>query len=108
MTAGGSETDATRGTTAQGRREVVVNGQRVKVVDLHAHCAVPEAMALLGHQVGVPALLLANVDQRLRAMDEQGIDVQALSINPYWYEADRDIAAELIRLQNEALAAFCA
>src|SRR5437899_13092374 len=28
------------------RREVVVNGRRVKTVDVHAHCAVPEAMAL--------------------------------------------------------------
>src|SRR5262249_33905502 len=40
--------------------------------------------------------------------DEQGIDVEALSINPYWYEADRDLAAEVIRIQNEKLAEFCA
>jgi len=26
------------------RREVVVNGKRVKTVDVHAHCAVPEAL----------------------------------------------------------------
>jgi aminocarboxymuconate-semialdehyde decarboxylase len=48
---------------------------------------------------------LAN---RLRAMDEQGIDVEALSINPYWYKADRDVARELIRVQNEKLAEICA
>ena len=41
-------------------------------------------------------------------MDEQGIDVEALSINPYWYEADRDVARELIRIQNEKLAEACA
>ncbi len=41
-------------------------------------------------------------------MDEQGIDVEALSINPYWYHAGRDAAAELIRIQNEALAEICA
>jgi aminocarboxymuconate-semialdehyde decarboxylase len=41
-------------------------------------------------------------------MDEQGIDVEALSINPYWYGADRDLARELIRIQNEALAEACA
>ncbi|HZT07079.1 MAG TPA: hypothetical protein VFC51_08615, partial [Chloroflexota bacterium] len=29
------------------RREVVVAGRRVKTVDVHAHCAVPQAMALL-------------------------------------------------------------
>ena len=41
-------------------------------------------------------------------MDAQGIDVEALSINPYWYAADRDVAAELIRVQNETLAEICA
>ena len=41
-------------------------------------------------------------------MDEQGIDVEALSINPYWYGADRDVARELIAIQNEKLAEVCA
>src|SRR5262245_62276235 len=41
-------------------------------------------------------------------MDEQGIDVEALSINPYWYKADRDVARDLIRIQNEKLAEACA
>ena len=45
---------------------------------------------------------------RLRAMDEQGIDVEALSINPYWYGADRDLARQIIRVQNEKLAEACA
>jgi aminocarboxymuconate-semialdehyde decarboxylase len=55
-----------------------------------------------------PSLLMTQPADRLRAMDEQGIDVEALSINPYWYAADRDVARELIRLQNEALAEACA
>jgi hypothetical protein len=29
------------------RRQVVVSGKRAKVVDVHAHCAVPEALALM-------------------------------------------------------------
>jgi aminocarboxymuconate-semialdehyde decarboxylase len=41
-------------------------------------------------------------------MDGQGIDVECLSINPYWYRAGKDEAAEVIRLQNEALVEFCA
>ena len=36
------------------RREVVVSGRRAKVVDVHAHCAVPEAMALMGLKLGAP------------------------------------------------------
>jgi aminocarboxymuconate-semialdehyde decarboxylase len=110
MTTSGEASD-TEGRATAGparRREVVVNGRRTRVVDLHAHCAVPEAMALLGQESPLPALLLANVQQRLHAMDQQGIDVEALSINPYWYAADRDVAAEVVRIQNEALAEFCA
>jgi aminocarboxymuconate-semialdehyde decarboxylase len=90
------------------RREVVVNGRRVTTVDVHAHCAVPEAMALMGLKVETGALLMSKASGRLRAMDEQGIDVEALSINPYWYKADRDVARDLIRIQNEKLAEACA
>jgi aminocarboxymuconate-semialdehyde decarboxylase len=90
------------------RREVVVSGRRVKTVDVHAHCAVPEAMALMGRSPDNPALLMSSAAERMRAMDEQGIDVEALSINAYWYEADRDVAAKLVALQNEKLAEACA
>ena len=92
------------------RREVSIGGRRVKTVDVHAHCSVPEAMALMGLKVGPPSLLMASTSlaDRLRAMDEQGIDVEALSINPYWYKADRDVARELIRIQNTKLAEICA
>jgi aminocarboxymuconate-semialdehyde decarboxylase len=95
------------------RREVVVNGKRVKTVDVHAHCQVPEAMALMGLKVtGQPnlpqVLLMSNAADRIRAMDEQGIDVEALSINAFWYKADRDVAQKLIAIQNEKLAEACA
>ena len=38
------------------RREVVVNGKRAKTVDIHAHCAVPEALELIGAKLGSPDL----------------------------------------------------
>ena len=41
-------------------------------------------------------------------MDEQGIDMEAISINPFWYHAERDIAEALIKLQNEKLAELVA
>jgi hypothetical protein len=37
------------------RRQVVVGDRRVKTVDVHAHCAVPEAMALMGMRVRITA-----------------------------------------------------
>jgi aminocarboxymuconate-semialdehyde decarboxylase len=88
------------------RREVVVSGRRIKTVDVHAHCAFPEVNALMGLKLSQQSLLMA--DARIRAMDEQGIDVEALSVNPFWYKAERDLAAELIKLQNEKLAELCA
>jgi aminocarboxymuconate-semialdehyde decarboxylase len=93
---------------AAGRRQVAVNGKRVKTVDVHAHCAVPAANALVGRPVETSALLKEDIPARLRAMDAQGIDVEALSINPYWYKADRDVAARVCDMQNQALAEFCA
>ena len=105
--AGEGQGQATAETQAR-PREVVVAGNRVRVVDMHAHCSVPEAEALMGVESRFPALPLASYQTRLKDMDQQGIDVQALSINPYWYRADPDLAREVIRLQNEKLAEFCA
>jgi aminocarboxymuconate-semialdehyde decarboxylase len=96
------------------RRQVVVNGKRVKTVDLHAHCAVPEALALLGQKLAGPGLrpdldMATEVGLRLKTMDAQGIDVEALSINPNWYKVtDQDLAKKIIQIQNEKLAEACA
>ena len=91
------------------RREVMVKGRRVKTIDVHAHCIIPDAMRVLGQDASKhhePAIVIVPQD-RLRVMDEQGIDVEALSINPYWYGADRDKASEVVRLNNEGLAELC-
>jgi len=66
------------------RREVVVNGKRVKTVDIHAHTIVPEAAAVINHPLEAPGLLWSNVSDRIAEMDAEGVDVEALSINPYW------------------------
>ena len=95
------------------RRETRVAGKRVKVVDVHAHCAVPAAMALMDIKLGGPLFrpdleLGTTAAERIAIMDAQGIDVEALSINPYWYGAERDVAQKLIAIQNESLAQICA
>jgi len=95
------------------RRETRVAGKRVRVVDVHAHAAVPEAMALMGLKFGGPSFrpdlhMGTTVNERLAAMDAQGIDMQALSINPFWYKAAPDVAEKVIQIQNEKLAEACA
>jgi predicted TIM-barrel fold metal-dependent hydrolase len=94
------------------RREVVINGRRVKTIDVHSHCEIPEAIALTGRKLtdvvkGQREMALV-VQDRLRAMDEQGIDIEALSINPSWYRAERDLVTQIIKIQNEKLAELCA
>jgi aminocarboxymuconate-semialdehyde decarboxylase len=93
------------------RRQVTVNGRRVKVIDVHAHCVIPEAQALLGGP-SAAAQRGPGIDEvgerRIREMDEQGIDVEALSINPAWYRAERSVAERVVDIQNTRLAEFCA
>ena len=104
------------------RREVSIAGKRVAVLDVHAHVRVPEAWDLvkdlIAHE-GSPfdaqqvdpnnaANIHNDVDKRIADLDEMGIDVQAVSINPFWYWADADLGRKLIQLQNEKIAAFCA
>src|SRR3954468_11354885 len=98
------------------RLPVMVNGKRVKTVDVHAHCLFHEAEKLMGDDVAafkspMPEAgkqVFITLDERLKAMDAQGVDVEVLSINPFWYRKDRDLAAEIVRVQNEKLAEFCA
>src|SRR5205085_11489242 len=102
----------TRGAAAQTsgqarRREVVVAGKRVTTVDIHAHCHIPKALELAGQKVRFPKLVITP--ERIKVMDEQGIDVEALSINPnFWDKAERDLQAQIVKLQNEKLAEICA
>jgi aminocarboxymuconate-semialdehyde decarboxylase len=91
----------------QRRREVVINGKRVRTVDVHAHCHIPEANALMGLKVQLPSLVISP--ERIKVMDEQGIDIEALSINPnFWSKAEPDLAGQIVKLQNEKLAEICA
>jgi aminocarboxymuconate-semialdehyde decarboxylase len=89
------------------RRPVTVGGRRVKTVDVHAHCVVPGVMELMGQKTPSNAALIMGTD-RVPQMDAQGIDVEVLSINPFWYSVERDLARSMIKTQNDKLSAFCA
>ena len=89
------------------RREIVVAGKRVKTIDVHAHCHIPEALGVMDKKVTFPGLVVGP--ERIKAMDEQGIDIEALSVNPnFWDKAERDVQAQVVKLQNEKLTEFCA
>ena len=95
---------------------VMVAGKRVKTIDVHAHCHFREAGALLGADAAAAQLPPVNgadeafieIDKRLAAMDAQAVDLEVLSINPFWYGRDRELAAEIVKVQNNKLAELCA
>ena len=96
------------------RREVFVGRRRIKVVDIHGHLSVPEVRDILkgtklapaggGDQADGGGLVLGP--ERLHALDAQGIDVQVLSVNAFWYSADRELAREIVKVENEKLSAW--
>jgi aminocarboxymuconate-semialdehyde decarboxylase len=96
------------------RRQLSIGGRRVKVIDVHCHCVIPEVADLVkgtplaaAAANGGPTNILGPA--RLQTMDMQGVDVQALSINTYWwYAADRELAGRIVKTQNEALAKWVA
>src|SRR5215472_1934260 len=93
------------------RREVTVAGRRVRTIDIHAHVVIPEATAMMGVKTAPTDSTVigqGTVEQRFKTMDEWGTDMQALSINANWYGVDRDVADQVIRIQNEKLAEICA
>ena len=100
---------------APSRLPVMVDGKRVKTIDVHAHCLFHEAVDLMGDAArnvrpetkGSEQMFIA-MEERLRAMDAMAIDMEVLSINPFWYRKDRDTAAQIVKMQNEKLAELCA
>ena len=105
-------------------------------VDVHSHAFVPEVDALVKDRpekqaepetrrraMGAasaeynattmfPAVLpkLTSVQQRLRDMDEMGIDIQVVSPTSvqHYYWADLDLARQIVSLTNEKIAEQCA
>jgi aminocarboxymuconate-semialdehyde decarboxylase len=92
------------------RRQVTIGRRRIQVIDIHAHCVIPvehllTGTALAGSGGGAGGTILGP--DRIETMDRQGVDMQALSINFYWwYAADRDLARRIVSAQNEGLAAW--
>jgi predicted TIM-barrel fold metal-dependent hydrolase len=94
---------------------VMVRGKRIKTVDVHCHCIFRDAALLLGDKAPPEFSPVRNskdayivIEERLKAMDAMAIDMEVLSINPFWYGQDRDLAAKVVKLQNEKLAELCA
>jgi aminocarboxymuconate-semialdehyde decarboxylase len=89
---------------------VTIAGKRVKVIDIHGHLVIPKSEELLvGTNIkgDYPRNQILGPD-RLARMDARGIDMQVISINQYWwYPAQRDLAAKIVRTHDEGIAEWC-
>lgn len=93
------------------RKEIIIGGQRITVVDIHAHCVFPELQRVIAGTnldgITFPDFV-ALTPERLNAMNARGIDIQALSVNAFWwYEADQALASEIVAIQDRRLAEWC-
>jgi len=131
---GGLAEGVTQSGGTVGRRQVMLGGRRITTVDVHGHCYVDVRNMVAKHEwaralrsqlahPGCKAIPCWGPDERgpwgvnaerggwnahrVRLMDQLGVDVHALSVNPYWYPAEQGLARELIQAQNEKLAAAC-
>ena len=88
------------------RRQVSIAGRRVRVVDVHAHTDIPLGDVVKGTPFEKQAGGNPGLDQRILAMDKNGLDVQALSINGFWWYGvkDQGLARAICNAQNEGLA----
>src|SRR4029079_17291603 len=55
----------------QQRWEVVIAGKRIKTVDVHAHCIVPDAAKVINHPLEAPALLWSNLGDPLGEIERR-------------------------------------
>ena len=99
---------------APARLPVMVKGKRIKTIDVHTHCFFQQAIDLMGEDAknvpppvkGVKEHFIV-IEQRLKEMDEMAIDMEVLSINPFWYRKERDVAEAICKINNEKLAELC-
>ena len=98
---------------AQSRgKQVMVGGNEVVVVDIHAHCLFQEVRPIIeGTPLENAPLqdMLVLGQHRIDALDERGIDIAALSVNRFWwYDATEEQAEGIVRINDEGLAEWCA
>lgn len=112
--AGPSAAMSAQGAPPAGRREVTIGGRRITVVDIHSHCFVPDVwevvrntpLAASAKNNLAGAIALGN-PQRVQDMNRQGVDYQAINVNAWGYTADRELARDLVKVQNEKIAQWC-
>ena len=98
-----------RGLRAQAppaRRQVMLAGRRIRVVDVHAHWDMPLGDVVKGTPYEKDRATGTGLDGRLAIMDGLGIDTAAISVNDFWWwdVKDQGLARAICNKHNETLA----
>ena len=106
-----------RHAAAQPRRQVTIGGRRVRTVDVHAHCAVPEVSDLVkGTAMERPALNQFKgklgfpvAEKRVSDMDADGIDVAVLypTLQGLMWVPEPDVFHTMAQEYNRWLHEYC-
>ena len=107
--------DAAHAADAPRRQAVAVGGKTVKTIDVHAHCVFLDVLPLIDNDKSILVNTVRggteapiDVATRFAAMDAQKVDMEVLSVNPFWYTRERDVAAQIVKINNTKMAELCA
>jgi len=99
-------------------RPVSINGKRMAIIDMHAHCQLSRIWLLVegreelggGNPFDGQLKKTEDISVRIKQMDEMGTDVEVLSVGveQHFHWAEYELAEEIALKQNEALTEVCA
>jgi aminocarboxymuconate-semialdehyde decarboxylase len=97
-----------RGLSAQApaRRQVMIGGRRVRVVDVHNHWDMPLPASIVKGTPYEERIKGDGLEGRVALHDKMGIDVAAVSVNDFWWWdiKDQGLARAICAYHNETLA----
>jgi len=97
-----------RGLSAQApaRRQVMIGGRRVRVVDVHNHWDMPLPADIVKGTPYEEHMKGDGLEARVAFHDKMGIDVAAVSVNDFWWWdiKDQGLARAICQYHNDTLA----
>ena len=99
-------------------RPVTINGNRMTIIDMHAHCQLSNVWPLVEGREELSGenpyegqlKKTENLEIRLKQMDLMGTDLEVLSVGTeqHFPWAEYDLAEQIATIQNETLSEVCA
>lgn len=91
---------------APARRQAMVGGRRVRVIDVHCHWDMPVPASIVKGTPFEERVKGAGIEERVAIMDKLGVDVNVISVNDFWWwdATDRGLARAICDHHNQMLA----